>query len=178
MGVRKYIQRVAKFSMRAAIFPLMVVIFLPGMVSCSSDEPEEKSPENSRDAFVGEYDYISTGNLDIFVAGVKIYSLPLDREGSFEIVKEEEDNKVAIVGAIYGEKDSIHAIVTGNQLTLENNSVSYSNELASLQMALSYPPVTLTDGKMVCDANMIGIGTFQSYSITGNGHVKIEATKK
>ena len=171
MGVRKYIQR-------AAIFPLMVVIFLPGMVSCSSDEPEEKSPENSRDAFVGEYDYTSTGNIEFTSIGVKPMSIPLYKEGSFTIAKEAEDNKVAIVGAILGEKDSIHAIVTGNQLMLEQGSTNYTEDDLNIQMMLSYDKATLTDNQLVWDADILGVASYSGISVNCTGHLSVVAVKQ
>ena len=108
----------------------------------------------------------------------KVYSTPFDKDGSFEIVKETEASKVAIVGIIYGDQDSIHAIVNGNQLTLQNNSANYSNDLGTIKMMISYEPATLTGNKLVWEADVIGMGTFQSYSITAEGHISMEATKK
>ena len=153
-------------------------LLLLGMTACSPTEPDAKKYDDPRDAFVGEYDYTSTGNMDIYMAGSKVYSTPFDKDGSFEIVKETEASKVAIVGAIYGDQDSIHAIVNGNQLTLQDNSANYSNDLGTIKMMISYEPATLTGNKLIWEADVMGMGTFQSYSITGDGHISLEATKR
>ena len=172
MGVKKYIQR----SVYLGFWMLIVCVL--GMVACSPTEPEAKKYDDPRDAFVGEYDYTSTGDMDVYMAGKKVYSTPFDKDGSFEIVKETEASKVAIVGAIYGDQDSIHAIVNGNQLTLQDNSANYSNDLVTIKMMISYEPATLTGNKLIWEADVMGMGTFQSYSITGDGHISLEATKR
>ena len=172
MGVKKYIQRSVYLGF------WMLVVCMLGMVACSPTEPDAKKYDDPRDAFVGEYDYTSTGNMDVYMAGKKVYSTPFDKDGSFEIVKETEASKVAIVGAIYGDQDSIHAIVNGNQLTLQDNSANYSNDLGTIKMMISYEPATLTGNKLIWEADVMGMGTFQSYSITGEGHISMEATKR
>ena len=172
MGVKKYIQR----SVYLGFWMLIVCVL--GMVACSPTEPDAKKYDDPRDAFVGEYDYTSTGNMDVYMAGKKVYSMPFDKDGSFEIVKETEASKVAIVGAIYGDQDSIHAIVNGDKLTLQDNSANYSNDLGTIKMMISYEPATLTGNKLIWEADVMGMGTFQSYSITGDGHISLEATKR
>ena len=172
MGVKKYIQRSVYLGF------WMLIVCMLGMVACSPTEPDAKKYDDPRDAFVGEYDYTSTGNMDVYMAGKKVYSTPFDKDGSFEIVKETEASKVAIVGAIYGDQDSIHAIVNGNQLTLQDNSANYSNDLVTIKMMISYEPATLTGNKLIWEADVMGMGTFQSYSITGDGHISLEATKR
>ncbi|MBQ8939877.1 MAG: hypothetical protein IJ047_06595 [Paludibacteraceae bacterium] len=164
--------------MRVKEYILALGLLLLGMTACSPTEPDAKKYDDPRDAFVGEYDYTSIGDMDIYIAGKKVYSTPFDKDGSFEIVKETEASKVAIVGIIYGDQDSIHAIVNGNQLTLQNNSANYSNDLGTIKMMISYEPATLTGNKLVWEADVIGMGTFQSYSITAEGHISMEATKK
>ena len=164
--------------MRVKEYLLILAVCLMGMTACSPTEPDAKTSDDPRDAFVGEYDYTSTGNMDIFVAGAKVYSQPFDQDGTFEIVKEAAESKVAIVGAIYGDKDTIHAIVTGNKLALEDNSANYSNDLFSMKMMISYEPAALEGNKLVWEADVMAMGTFQNHSITGDGHISLEATKK
>ena len=43
---------------------------------------------------------------------------------------------------------------------------------------ISYEPATLTGNKLIWEADVMGMGTVQSYSITGDGHISLEATKK
>ena len=165
--------------MRVKEYILAIAVFVLGFAACTNENPPEGgAPVDPRDAFVGVYDYTSNGNLDIYLAGTKVYSFPLDNNGSFDIVKEEAESKVAIVGALFGKNDSIHAVVTGNQLALENNSANYTYEALTIQMMLSYDKATLTDNQLVWEADMMGMGTYQSYSINGSGHIAVTATKQ
>ena len=165
--------------MRVKEHILALAVCLLGLAACTNNNPPEVgAPVDPRDAFVGTYDYTSTGNLDIYLAGTKVYSFPLNKNGSFDIVKEEAESKVAIVGAIIGERDSIHAVVTGNQLELENNSASYTENGLAIQIELDYDKATLTGNQLVWAADMMGIGTYQSYSINGSGHIAVSATKQ
>ena len=148
------------------------------LTACSPSGQEPKVPEDARDAFVGQYDYSSTGNIEFTALGAVPMSIPLNKEGSFTIAKESEENKVAIVGAILGEKDSIHAIVTGNQLVLEQSSTSYKEDDMSIQMMLSYDKATLTGNELVWDADILGVATYSGLSVSCTGHISMIAVKQ
>ena len=141
------------------------------LVACSKEDKEEVDP---RDAFVGTYDYKATGNVDIYTGGVKTLSSPLNDNGTFSISKYGDENKVVIVGY----NDSIRAVVNGDQLALESNTITYSYGQFNLQMMLSYENAKLVDKKLNWEADIMAMGTYESYSINGNGHVSMEATKK
>ena len=143
------------------------------LVACSKKE-EVVVQEDPRDVFVGTYDYEATGNVDIYAAGKKIFSLPLNDDGTFSIAKYGDQNQVVIVGY----NDSIRAVVNGNQLALESNTIHYSYGSATVQMMLSYENAKLVDKKLNWEADIMAMGTYESYSINGNGHISMEATKK
>ena len=167
--------------MRVKEHILAIAVFVLGFAACTNENPPEVSaPVDPRDAFVGVYDYTSNGNITIeFTAiGVKPMSIPLNKEGSFSIAKEAEDNKVAIVGAILGEKDSIHAIVTGNQLMLEQGSANYTEDNLNIQMMLSYDKATLTDNQLVWDADILGVASYSGISANCTGHLSVVAVKQ
>ena len=167
--------------MRVKEHILAIAVFVLGFAACTNENPPEVSaPVDPRDAFVGVYDYTSNGNINIeFTAiGVKPMSIPLNKEGSFTIAKEAEDNKVAIVGAILGEKDSIHAIVTGNQLMLEQGSTNYTEDDLNIQMMLSYDKATLTDNQLVWDADILGVASYSGISVNCTGHLSVIAVKQ
>ena len=167
--------------MRVKEHILAIAVFVLGFAACTNENPPEVSaPVDPRDAFVGVYDYTSNGNINIeFTAiGVKPMSIPLNKEGSFTIAKEAEDNKVAIVGAILGGKDSIHAIVTGNQLMLEQGSTNYTEGDLSIQMMLSYDKATLTDNQLVWDADILGVASYSGISVNCTGHLSVIAVKQ
>ena len=140
------------------------------LVACSKEDKAEIDP---RDAFVGAYDYTATGSVDIYAAGAKIWTLPLDDSGTFTISKYGEENQVVIVGY----NDSIRAVVNGDQLALESNTIRYSYGSVNIQMMLSYEDAKLVEKKLNWEADIMAMGTYESYSINGNGHVSMEATK-
>ena len=148
------------------------------LMACSPSKQEPTVPEDARDAFVGIYDYTSTGNIEFKMLGMTPMSIPLNKEGSFTIAKEAGDNKVAIVGAILGEKDSIHAIVSGNQLVLEQSSTSYSEDDMSIKMMLSYDKATLTGKELVWEADILGVASYSGLSVDCTGHISVIAVKQ
>lgn len=163
-----------KIGLTIGLFIGMMVAF----VACEKTPPQVGQPTDPRDAFVGAYDYSTTGNVDIYMSGMKVWTVPLDKTGSFTISKYGEENQVVIVGAIFGERDSIRAEVTGNQLALENNSVNYSYGDATIQMMLSYEKANLVDNRLTWAADIMAMGTYSTYSVNGNGHISMAATKK
>ena len=165
--------------MRVKEHILAIAVFVLGFAACTNENPPEGgAPVDPRDAFVGVYDYTSNGNIEFTSIGVLPMSIPLNKEGSFTIAKEAEDNKVAIVGAILGEKDSIHAIVTGNQLMLEQSSTNYTKDDLNIQMMLSYDKATLTDNQLVWDADILGVASYSGISVNCTGHLSVVAVKQ
>ena len=165
--------------MRVKEHILAIAVFVLGFAACTNENPPEVSaPVDPRDAFVGVYDYTSNGNIEFTSTGVKPMSIPLSKEGSFSIAKEAEDNKVAIVGAILGGKDSIHAVVTGNQLMLEQGSTNYTEGDLNIQMMLSYDKATLTDNQLVWDADILGVASYSGISVNCTGHLSVIAVKQ
>ena len=165
--------------MRVKEHILAIAVFVLGFAACTNENPPEVSaPVDPRDAFVGVYDYTSNGNIEFTSTGVKPMSIPLNKEGSFSIAKEAEDNKVAIVGAILGGKDSIHAVVTGNQLMLEQGSANYTEDNLNIQMMLSYDKATLTDNQLVWDADILGVASYSGISVNCTGHLSVIAVKQ
>ncbi len=165
--------------MRVKEHILAIAVFVLGFAACTNENPPQVGqPTDPRDAFVGVYDYTSNGNIEFTSTGVKPMSIPLNKEGSFTIAKEAEDNKVAIVGAILGEKDSIHAIVTGNQLMLEQGSANYTEGDLSIQMMLSYDKATLTGNQLVWDADILGVASYSGISVNCTGHLSVIAVKQ
>ena len=165
--------------MRVKEHILAIAVFVLGFAACTNENPPEGgAPVDPRDAFVGEYDYTSNGNIEFTSTGVKPMSIPLNKEGSFTIAKEAEDNKVAIVGAILGGKDSIHAVVTGNQLMLEQGSANYTEDNLNIQMMLSYDKATLTDNQLVWDADILGVASYSGISVNCTGHLSVIAVKQ
>ena len=163
----KWIRMEMKWIRKISWMLAMVLV----LVACSKEDKEEVDP---RDAFVGTYDYKATGNVDIYAGGVKTLSIPLNDNGTFSISKYGDENKVVIVGY----NDSIRAVVNGDQLALESDTITYSYGQFNLQMMLSYENAKLVDKKLNWEADIMAMGTYESYSINGSGHVSMEATKK
>ena len=142
------------------------------MVACS--QPQDQEPVDARDVFVGAYDYQAEGAVDLYVAGTKLTSLPLNDTGVFEIHKYGADNQVVIVGY----NDSIRAMVFGNELVLESNAVNYDYGQIHAQLIFSYGRATLAGRNLDWQSDVVGTATYGSYAANANGQITLHATKQ
>ena len=149
---------------------------LISVAACSKDTKEEQEAKvDPRDAFVGEYTYDMTGKATIHnLPLLDTLSIPLDNKGEAKIAKEGNQNKIIIVA----DKDTIRAEVTGNQLRLDSTSVSYNYGKAKLKMMLSNDKATLEGKQINWEADILAVGSYETISLNGDGHVKIVADKK
>ena len=153
---------------------------LIGVAACSKDTKEEQEAKvDPRDAFVGEYTYDMTGKATIHnLPIIDTLSIPLDNKGEAKIAKEGDQNKIIIVA----DKDTIRAEVTGNQLRLDSTSVSYNADFMgkriSFRMMLSNDKATLEGKQINWEADILAVGSYETISLNGDGHVKIVADKK
>lgn len=148
---------------------LMAVLATILLVGCDS-----KNKVDPRDIFVGAYSFQATGNVDISLSGVKLLSVPLNESGTFYIYKEGEQNNVILTG--YND-DTLHAVVSGNQLFFE--PTSYTREIgeATIQMTFTYGKGTLVDNLLTWNTDVHADATLSSYSASGVGQVAMVATK-
>ena len=131
---------------------LLSGVLLIGLAACSKDKKEEQAKVDPRDAFVGDYTYEATGEMVVL-------DLP-------EIL------------SFLRDKDTIRAEVTGNQLRLDSNSVTYTYNKFKLQMMLSNDRATLEGKQINWESDILAEGSYNERTVNGDGHLKIVANKK
>ena len=55
------------------------MLLMATLVFCGCDRGWD--PTKSREAFVGDYTFVSTGNIDLYMGAVKAFTVPMDKEG-------------------------------------------------------------------------------------------------
>ena len=157
-------------------------VLLMGMAACSKDKEEVTLGDGStpaqvdpRDAFVGDYTYEATGFMHINDLPLPLFdSLPLNDKGEATIAKEGDANKILLIA----NNDTIRAEVSGNQLRLDSNSVTLNYNKFKFQMVIINDRANLTGKRIDWESDIMAEGTYDKYSITGDGHMKIVADKK
>jgi len=153
---------------------LVVAIAMFAFAACNNNtDPEPVVPTDPRDAFVGTYDYESTGALDLDGGIVKL-NIPLNDEGTFIISKVGDKEQVMIKG----DSDSINATVSGNQLILELGTYHQTISSIDLQFTFKDKKATLEADTLTWESDIYGIGTYHGISADGDGHVYVTAIKQ
>ena len=129
---------------------------------------------DQRDAYVGAYDFEAEGNLDFYYMGVSAMSMPLDGTGTFTISKTGDKNKVAIVA----DGDTIYATVSGNQLTLEATTYSFSVSGVDLELTISHDKAKLNKNQLTWHTDISAVASYNGMNINGEGEVEMVANKK
>jgi hypothetical protein len=93
---------------------MVAAVAVVALAACEGKKNDEPQPEpqpqvDPREVFVGEYTLASTGNIDLYAAGVKLFTIPLDNESEMTITLGEEENTVWVIAG----GDSTLAYVSG-----------------------------------------------------------------
>ena len=151
-----------------------ILIGLVAVLAACDKSKEQAKEIDARDAFVGTYAYEATGEVNLYAAGTKLYTFPLNDDGEFSIAKTTTDGQVVITGY----NDSTYAFVSGNQLILESNSMEYTYGDLYVKMVLSYDKAMLEGKHLTWKTDIMALGTYGSYAINGDGHIDVTAEKK
>lgn len=151
--------------LKKLFFAAMAVVML---AACGG-----KNEVDQRDAFVGAYAYTATGSVD-FQAGFYQVNLPLNETGTFTIRKEGDGDKVVIEGY----NDPINAVVSGNQLILESNTLHSSSGAIEFDLIFTYGKATLIDNQLTWNTDVSGTAQYSSITATGGGTVSMVAIKQ
>ena len=135
--------------------------------------PTTTTSSDPRDKFVGEYSYVATGNVDLYVGTSKITSIPLNDDGTFEISKGENENDVLIAG--YG--TTIPAVVSGNQLILESTTSDVEYGEIKAKLTFTHGRATLEGTQMSWSTTVNAVATYSAITATGEGQVSMIADK-
>ena len=159
--------------MKAKIFLkcMIAAVVMVTLAACEGGNTPEKIDQ--RDAFVGAYDYVATGNVVLQTSFTPV-TIPLNDKGTFTISKVGDKDQIVIVGY----NDSINATVSGNQLVLETNTYNTTLSSIEVQLTFNYDKATLTGNQLTWNSDVYGTGTYNAISASGTGTVSVVATKK
>lgn len=128
-----------------------------------------------RVAFVGDYSYVSTGEVDLYLGGVPVgEQLPLDNEGEFTMVLGEASNEILMIE----ENDTTVAVVSNNTIYLEPLTQIESMGEVDMEITYDYGEATLINNQLDWQGEVSVKATYKGAVLSGSGPMEIVATKK
>ncbi len=128
-----------------------------------------------RVAFVGDYSYVSTGEVDLYLGGVPVgEQLPLDNEGEFTLVLGEASNEILMIE----ENDTTVAVVSNNTIYLEPLTQIESMGEVDMEITYDYGEATLINNQLDWQGEVSVKATYKGAVLSGSGPIEIVATKK
>lgn len=146
---------------------------------CKSNPKEAEL--DSRDAFVGTYDYVTKGEMTLVTVLPEIEpTLPLNTEGMFKIEKVGKNNDTVLIsGAIDGKAEPFKAIVNKNQLEFVNKSIKIEGKNFSVTTTADNTTATMANDTLTWAAGNVSCeGTLYFVNVSGQGFVSMKAHKK
>ena len=135
---------------------------------------DEQAPEDAREAFIGDYTFVSSGAIDLYWESTKMATVPMDKEGELSIVAGEASNEVWVVA----EGDSAQAYIAGNELVMRPMQTETTIAGMELDMAFNYGTAKLVENQLSMKAYVDITATYKSTHFAGNGQVDVVATQK
>lgn len=133
----------------------------------------EGTKKDVREPFIGEYTFVSTGDVDLYAGVLKITTIPMNEEGKLSIFAADEPNQVWMVAG----EDTTLGHVKGNELYLDSlNAQSTYNNLV-LNISFTYEKATLEGNQLSWVTNAKISATYNALYLSGIGKVNIVATK-
>lgn len=156
---------------------LAVMIAVVALSACENkqQQPVEEPQVDPREAFVGDYSYVTSGDIDLSAGVLPFHTtVPLDYEGEMSITLGDEQNTLWVKA----EGDSTVAYVSGNQLFFD--PITKETSFGDLVMHLSFTlgKATLEGDQLSLTSDVEVSATYMDYGLSGNGKVDIVATKK
>ena len=135
----------------------------------------ERGQVDPRVAFVGDYSYVSTGEVDLYLGGVPVgEQLPLDNEGEFTLVLGEASNEILMIE----ENDTTVAVVSNNTIYLEPLTQIESMGEVDMEITYDYGEATLINNQLDWQGEVSVKATYKGAVLSGSGPIEIVATKK
>lgn len=135
----------------------------------------ERGQVDPRVAFVGDYSYVSTGEIDIYMDRVvPAGKLPLDNEGEFTMVLGEASNEILMIEG----NDTTVAVVSNNTIYLEPVTVIESMAGIDMEITYDYEEATLINNQIDWQVEVSVKATYLGVVLSGSGPIEIVATKK
>lgn len=150
-------------------------VVLSAVLTLVACEGSKQGPSSDpRDAFIGDYTFVSDGDIDLYAGALKLFTIPLDQSGEMSIAYGNESNTVWVIA----EGDSTIAYVSGNQMFMDPTTDEATFGELVMHLSFTYGKATL-DGKQLSWTFDVEIAAeYKTYSLSGSGQVDIVATKK
>lgn len=129
---------------------------------------------DARTPFLGEYTFVSNGDIDLYAGSVKVVTVPLGQEGEMSIVAADKANTVWIIA----DNDTARAYISGSELFMEATKDTATIGGVAMDMSFNYGPATFVENKLTWTTDVDISATYKSISLSGKGIVDIVATKK
>jgi len=159
--------------MQTTYFKNMCALLLVAVLWCGC-EGGGLNPKNAREAFVGDYTFVSTGDVDLYMGATKVITIPMDQKGEMTIALAEKSNAVWIIA----DNDSTLASVSENELFIEPTEEEVTMAGIDMQMSFTHSKATLVNKQLSWTSTMDITATYRSMSLSGKGQVDIVATRK
>jgi hypothetical protein len=145
-------------------------LLLIAIVLCSC----ERGTQNTREAFIGEYSFVSTGLIALYLPdSTKAFSIPVNENGELSIVAGTKENEVLIIA----KEDTTYALISGYDMYMQPDTVEEIRGGVEMKIYSSYSRATLENNRMAWMSYADVSASFKSYSLFGKGEVEIVATK-
>ena len=135
---------------------------------------EKNANNNARQAFIGDYTFVTNGSIDLYLESKKVITMPVHEKGEMTIAPAQKENAVWIIA----DNDSALAYISGNEMFMDPVKEKTTMSGIEMEMSFSYGKATLEGDKLSWTSDMDIKATYNSATLTGNGQVDIVATKK
>lgn len=152
-------------------FICTIVMVAAVLCGCERGQVDPKDP---RAAFVGDYTYVSTGEIDLYLGSMPVGNLPLDDEGEFTLVLGKASNEILMIE----ENDTAVAVVSNNTIYLEPVTQIESMAGIDMEVIYDYGEATLINNQLDWQVEVSVTATYQGAVLSGSGPIEIVATKK
>ena len=145
-------------------------LLLAAIVLCSC----ERGTKDTREAFIGEYSFTSTGLVSLYLPdSTEAFSILVDEGGTLSIIAGSKENEVMIIA----DKDTTYALISGYDMFMQPDTTIETVGGVEMKMYSRYSKATLENNQMSWTSYADISATFMSHSLFGNGEVEIVATK-
>lgn len=127
-----------------------------------------------RVAFVGDYSYVLTGEIELYMDSVPAGKMPLDHKGEFTFVLGEASDEILMIE----KNDTSVAVVSNNTIYLEPVTQIESMGGVDMEVIYDYGEATLVNNQLDWQVEVSIKATYLGSVLSGSGPIEIVATKK
>ena len=152
-------------------FAKFCAVLMAVMVLVSCERNDGKDP---RDAFVGDYTFVSTGSIEFEIGVPPLNTMPINETGEMSIVKADKENAVWVIA----DNDTSVAYVSGNQFFMEPSIQKEKFGPVEMVLEYTYSPALLKDNVLTLESYVDVTAIYDEKTVAGHGEVEVVATKK